>query len=90
MLVETTALVQSRLGLGAVRALRDELAPVLRVLWVDEDLHGRAMAALLAADRRDVSLVDRVSFELMHRLGLTRAFSFDAHFRDAGFELTPG
>lgn len=33
------------------------------------------------------SLVDALSFELMRREGLDRAFAFDHHFEIAGFEL---
>ena len=43
----------------------------------------------LAARRREVSLVDRVSFEVMRRLGLTTAFAFDAHFNDFVFKVLP-
>jgi uncharacterized protein len=85
--LETTALVQRRLGLDAVRTLLDDLLPTVVVHWVDERLHRAATAALLAAARRDVSLVDWTSFELMRRTGTTRAFSFDADFEAQGFEL---
>jgi len=89
VLVETTALAQRRLGLEAVRALRDDLVPVLRVAWVDEDLHATALTALVAAGRRSVSLVDHVSFELMRRRGVRRALALDRHFAEQGFELLP-
>ena len=35
------------------------------------------------------ALVDCVSFEVMRRRGITRAFAFDRRFADAGFELFP-
>jgi len=89
VLVETCALAQARLGLGATRLLNDDVVPVLRVTWVDEALHRTAMAALLTAHRRDLSLVDCVSFEVMRRLGIGRAFAFDRHFRQQGFGLLP-
>ena len=89
VLVETCALAQSRLGLGATQLLNDDVVPVLRVTWVDETLHRTAMAALLTAHRRDLSLVDCVSFEVMRRLGVERAFAFDRHFRQQGFGLLP-
>lgn len=38
---------------------------------------------------RGVSLVDRVSFEVMRRLGFTIAFAFDAHFHKFGFRALP-
>jgi predicted nucleic acid-binding protein len=89
VLVETCALAQERLGLGATQLLNDDVVPVLRVTWVDEGLHRTAMAALLTAHRRDLSLVDCVSFEVMRRLGTERAFAFDRHFRQQGFGLLP-
>ena len=38
---------------------------------------------------QDVSFTDCVSFALMKKHGVRRAFAFDRHFRDAGFELWP-
>jgi len=37
-------------------------------------------------DAGQAGIVDHVSFAVMRRLGLTRAFTNDAHFRAAGFE----
>ncbi len=85
VLVETTALLQHRFGLAAVRRFEDDLAPVLDVVWVERDLHEEGRAALLTAGRRDLSLVDCVSFACMRRLGVLRAFHFDRHFREQGF-----
>lgn len=87
VLVEASALVQRRLGLEALRALHADLVPVLEVRWVDEGLHQRAVAALLAAGDRDVSLVDWTSFEVMRELGLRSALAFDDDFVAQGFEL---
>ncbi|MGH9363572.1 MAG: type II toxin-antitoxin system VapC family toxin [Thermoanaerobaculia bacterium] len=87
VLVETFALVQSRLGLGAIRLLQQDLVPILRVAWLDEDAHRAAVTALLTASRRRLSLVDCSSFETMRRFGITRAFAFDGHFAEQGFEL---
>ena len=89
VLVETFALVQARLGLEATRLLNDDVVPILHVTWVDEELHRAAMTALLIAQRRDLSLVDCVSFEAMRRLGAERAFAFDPHFRRQGFAIIP-
>lgn len=85
ILVETLALAQSRLGLEAVALLRDDIFPVLQVLWVDRALHAEALASTIAAGPRAVSFVDRVSFELMRQTHLERAFAFDQHFVDQGF-----
>ncbi len=89
VLVETTALLQRRLGMAAVRRFTDDLLPLAEVVWIDAELHAQAREALLAADRRDVSLVDRVSLLVMRRLGIGQAFTFDADFTAEGFEVVP-
>jgi predicted nucleic acid-binding protein len=89
VVVETAALVQRRLGAEATRDLLERLVPVLEVTWVDESLHRAGAAALLASGRRDVSLVDHVSFELMRRARVDSALTVDGHFAEAGFAVVP-
>ena len=85
VLVETMALLQHRFGLAAARGFQDDVVPVLRTVWVDAELHAEGTAALVTAGRRDLSLVDCVSFACMRRQGISRAFHFDRHFREQGF-----
>ncbi len=85
VLVETFALVQSRLGLEAVREFQESIVPVLSVEFVTPETHRLGIAALLAASRRGLSLVDCVSFEVMRDLGIKSVFTFDSHFRQYGF-----
>ena len=89
VLLETTALLQRRLGVDAVHALHERIRPVLDVVWVEQDLHDSATHALLAADRRQVSLVDRVGFVIMGRAGVDVAFTFDRDFVTEGFTVVP-
>lgn len=84
VLVETVALVQRRLGLEAVRALRDGVLPLVQLVWVDPELHERALAAAIASRRRNVSFVDRVSFEIARLRGCRAAFAFDEDFAEEG------
>ena len=85
VLVETLALVQSRLGVEAVRQFQEDVVPVLSVEFVTPEVHRLGVAALLAASRRDLSLVDCISFEVMRDLGIRSVFAFDDHFRQYGF-----
>jgi uncharacterized protein len=89
VLVEVVALVQRRLGLDTVRRFVDDLLPIMDVIHVDAALCAEALEALLAAGQRSVSLVDRTSFLIMRRHGIRRAFTFDADFAAAGFEVIP-
>ena len=82
--VETLTLARRRLGRGAVARLTDRLLPSMTTIWVDEPLHRAALAAHRAAGA-SVSLVDNVSFEVMRREGIDRAFAFDADFEAQGF-----
>lgn len=86
-LVETFALVQRRLGVDAVRALQQDLLPVVQVLWVDQALHQGAVETLLASRSRSISLVDQVSFLLMRRQMIQTAFAFDDDFQQEGFKI---
>jgi uncharacterized protein len=89
VLVETYALIQRRLGLHAVRALTDDFLPLITIDWVDEATHAAAVAALLTAGRRTLSLVDCTSFLVMRRRGVRLAFALDADFEAQGFETIP-
>jgi predicted nucleic acid-binding protein len=89
VLVETFALLQSRLGFDAARGFQEDLVPILHVEFVTSDLHRLGVAALLSASRRGLSLVDCVSFELMRNSGIKTAFTFDSHFKEQGFSILP-
>ncbi len=85
--LETYSLLHRRLGLSAVRGFREAVAPLLRVLRIDDELHQRALDVVLAGGRRGPSLTDAATFEAMQRAGIRYAFAFDVHFEAAGFEL---
>jgi len=86
ILVETSALVLRKLGIEAVRVLERDIVPVLGVVWVSREVHDASVSAHLAAARRSLSLVDCVSFEIMRRTGIDKAFAFDRHFQEYGYK----
>jgi predicted nucleic acid-binding protein len=87
VLQESAALLQSRIGVSAVRLFQEKVFPVLEIEWVTKDLYERAVTALLAAAKRQVSLTDWTSFEVMRKWRIQTAFAFDDHFEEQGFEL---
>ena len=75
--------------MAAVRLLYEAIVPILDVLWVDDETHRAGVDAVLVANRRQLSLVDGVSFVLMRRQGIARAFTLDPHFAEQGMEVIP-
>jgi predicted nucleic acid-binding protein len=65
VLVETYALLGRRIGLAAMKAFRNDIRPLLDIMWVDESLHERALDLLFDRNVRELSLVDAVSFITM-------------------------
>lgn len=89
VLVESLALIQHRIGLMAVKVFHEDIFPILTVEWVDESIYQAGIASVIISARRDLSLVDCISFETMRRLGIQSAFSFDKHFKEQGFSCLP-
>ena len=87
VLVETVALIQHRLGIEAVRGFQNDILPLIHVEFVDAESHRSGVSALLSASRRNLSLVDCISFEMMRTSGIRAAFAFDPHFKEQGFHL---
>ena len=69
-----------------VNALRTALAA--RSALIEPDSHDieSAWAAYDRGEAGTAGIVDHVSFQVMKRLGLTRAFTHNSHFRLEGFD----
>ena len=87
VLVETTALLQRRVGVDAVLEFHNKIQPLLDVIWVDDHWHEKAINRLIALNQKKVSLVDCLSFIIMEAREINTAFSFDKHFEKNGFSL---
>ena len=83
VVVESVALVRSRLGVAAVVALVDGLLPAIRVEMVDRPLHDGSLADLRRIGG-GTSLVDRVTLAFAARHAIERAFAYDADLAAAG------
>ncbi|MBN1962449.1 MAG: PIN domain-containing protein [Deltaproteobacteria bacterium] len=87
ILIETFALLQHRLGIAALQAFYSDVLSLVHQHWLDKEDHEAALAAILVAQKRDLSFVDTSSFQIMRRLGLNEVFTFDAHFSQHGFVI---
>lgn len=96
VLAESWQMIRSRIHRDAAERFWEGLRRgVADLAWVGAaDLEAAWAIGRLFPDQ-DFSLVDRTSFAVMERLGLTRAASFDRHFavyrygrnRDRAFEV---
>ena len=86
VIVESVALVRSRLGAEAAVALVDDLLPAIRVEMVDRPLHEAALADVRRIGG-GTSFVDRVTIAFAARHAIVRAFAFDADLAAAGLGL---
>jgi predicted nucleic acid-binding protein len=77
VVLESVALIRSRLGAAAVLALVDDLLPAIRVEMVDRSLHDASLADLRRIGG-GTSLVDRVTLAFAARHGIERGFAYDA------------
>ena len=64
-------------------------SPGMTLLPVNEELLRRGWDFLRQHDDKSFSLADCVSFVVMRERGISKAFSFDRHFVQAGFEKLP-
>lgn len=86
ILVESAALLQSRIGLASALAFLTD-AEQFTVHWVTPADHAEAVDLLAERDRRRLSLVDCMSFMVMRKYAVGKALAYDADFQVEGFEL---
>lgn len=85
ILAECHALLLARLGAPLARSwLTSNVWSVQRITVDDE---ARAIAIIARYTDKSFSYADATSFAVMERLGLRRAFAFDPHFRQYGFQV---
>lgn len=87
ILVESLAIIQNRWGMEAVNQFQQAIIPLLQTVWVDETLHAVGTSAMLTANKRRLSLVDCISFEVARMLDVDAVFAYDQHFREQGFDI---
>jgi predicted nucleic acid-binding protein len=91
VLGESYTLLMKTHGQAAAWRFRERLlaSPLLEITHVDEALESEAWQLLRRYADQAFSFVDAVSFALMKRRRLQRAFAFDVHFATAGFVRIP-
>jgi len=86
VLVESATLLQARLGQASALAFLKD-AKAFDMEWVDSSLHQEALKELEKIGKREISLVDCMSFVVMRRRGVKKILAFDTDFQDQGFTI---
>lgn len=91
VVAETYVLIRRNLGFGAAMKFLESIdgSPKTTRVLSDDSLEKAAVATLHKDSDQDFSYTDAVSFAVMKRHGIARAFSFDKHFSTVGFTLLP-
>ena len=89
---EAMSLITKRLGKKPAVAFGAALraSPRFRVEDPAPEVREAAWAEFAGRLDKDHDLIDCLSFAMMEAHGLRRAFGFDKHFSQRGFELVPG
>jgi uncharacterized protein len=87
VVLEAVWLLQRRIGFEAVNLWYRDILGMLDVWPVDMNIHQRAYELWLGLGFKRPSLVDCVSFVMMHQNHIEKTFCFKPHFKEYGFEL---
>ena len=89
ILVETATLLSRRaqpdIAIARIRSIYQSRSFLIHSSASEDEMAGLDMMARYRG--QNISLTDGISFAVMRKLGITRAFTFDHHFLIAGFEL---
>jgi predicted nucleic acid-binding protein len=86
VLVECGNAASRRPYRSTVSRLRKHLEPGQRLIVPTDEDWQAAWLAYELGEADSAGIVDHVSIAIMRRLGISKAFTNDGHFRAAGFE----
>jgi len=91
VIAETYVLILNELGRRAAFDFLERIktSPRITRIYSTEGLEREAEDLLRKYSDHDFSYTDAVSFVIMKRQKIRKAFAFDRHFRNAGFSMVP-
>jgi len=91
VIAETYIILVKALGHAAALAFLEKIKTSPRIVRVysTEAIESEAQAMLARYHEHDFSYTDAVSFTIMKKHNIRKAFAFDKHFRTAGYLTVP-
>ena len=88
VLVETQALIHSRLGFGCLKTFIEAVPDIMRILWVESSITEEATNRMLVNNGQRLSFVEWTTVVACERLRAS-AFSFNHILSQAGVRVFP-
>ena len=91
IIFETVTLAKGKVGIDFAiefgKSLRN--SSVIKIVKITEELENKSWDIFDTYNDKDFSFVDCASFAVMKEFGIRKAFAFDKHFEQFGFERVP-
>jgi predicted nucleic acid-binding protein len=89
---ETVTFLQKHYGTAVAKQCGQAIlaAPYIKLLFVDNQIWQAAWEMFQSYEDKQWAFTDCTNFIVMQQQQVWRAFSFDQHFEQAGFQLWPG
>lgn len=87
IVAESLSLIQHRLGYKAAGIWYRDVLGVLDVYWVDQATHRLGYELWMGLGRYQYSLVDCISYVIMHHNHIEKAFCFKCNYTEQGFTI---
>ncbi len=85
---ESLTVISQKVGKRqALRFFEDLQNSETEIIFVDQEIHQRALELFPKIKFKNVSFVDVTSFVIMKNKGIKVVFTFDQHFKTEGFKL---
>jgi len=84
---ETIGLLQNRICFDAASIWYRDILVIADICWVDADIHQKAYELWLNLGRKNLNLLDCVSFVTMYQHKIEKVFCFKDCFKNQGFEI---
>ena len=87
VILETIFLLQKIIGLSAVKDFKKLMLPIIKIIWIDEEIHNNSLNNLIAAEKKKISLTDYSSFYILDNYNIDKVFTFDKHFKEKSYKI---
>lgn len=87
VILETIFLLQKIMGLSAVKDFKRLMLPIIKIIWIDEEIYNNSLNNLVVAEKKKISLTDYSSFYILDNYNIDKVFTFDKNFKERSYKI---